>query len=75
MNYIVTIPAERYEDLSKAVHSINPYAPNPLPANPATTVTNQNDESNRASGHIATSQEPAIDGSGRSNDQALPNAS
>ena len=38
MNYIVNIPAECYEELTKAIRNINPYAPNPLPA----TVPAQN---------------------------------
>ena len=32
MNYTVTIPTERYEDLIIAVRDINPYAPSPIPA-------------------------------------------
>ena len=60
MNYIVTIPAERYEDLTKAIRDINPYAPSPIPASiplqdeSTTTKQDRKDEPRLDSNHITT---------------------
>lgn len=81
MNYIVTIPSERYEDLTKAVRDINPYAPNPMPAsiplqeNSTTANRDRKGEPRPDSNHITTAEEATINGSDKSLDRALPNAS